>query len=138
MCHRGIDCRPVPVAQQPGRQRKDRRFLPLHVAAESGDVRPAGRLDVLARLDRPVDDVVESTNQCVSEFLQARVLLGQLVDNRTGVDLTLLDPRKRQIFFGMMQHVGVMRHVEHDVQHQFVVGRLALVEHVELALQKVE
>jgi hypothetical protein len=31
-----------------------------------------------------------------------------------------------------------MRHVEHDIQHQLVVGLLPLVKEVELAFQKIE
>src|SRR5208282_811485 len=50
----------------------------------------------------------------------------------------LLDARECQVFLGMMQDIGVMRHVEHDVEHHVVVWRLALVKKVELALQQVE
>src|SRR6266700_6195411 len=109
--YRGIDRCPVPLMQELRRQRKDRPFFLLHMAAEIGNVGAAGHLDVLAGADRPVDNVVEGMNQGVSAFLQTRVLLAQLVDDRTDVHFALLDPYERQILLGVMQYVGVMRHV---------------------------
>ena len=95
------------------------------------------RLDV-SRNDRPVDDIVEGKNQRVPVCLEPRVLLGEIVDDRTGAHLTRPDLRKRQIFLRMMQHIRVVGHVEHDVQHQFVVRRPAPLEDVELSFQEIE
>ena len=108
------------------------------MAAERRNIGPAGRLDVLAHRDRSVHDVVESHGQRIAVALQPRVLLGEPVHDRTDAGLALRDPGEGQIFLRMMQHVRVMRHVEHDVQHQLVVGGLAAVKAVELDLEEVE
>jgi hypothetical protein len=62
----------------------------------------------------------------------------QLVDLRGGWRCPLLDAGEDQILLGMMQHVGVMGHVEHDVEHQRVVRRAAGVELVELVFEQIE
>jgi hypothetical protein len=38
----------------------------------------------------------------------------------------------------MVEDVRIVRHVEHDVEHQLVIGSLALMEKIELAFQNVE
>ena len=67
--------RPVTGAQQRGRERKDRRLLRVHMAAEVRDIGPDGLLDVLPRHDRAVDNIVEGMNQGRLRFPSVGVLL---------------------------------------------------------------
>jgi hypothetical protein len=76
------------------------------VAAELRDVRAAGRLHVLAARDRAVDDVVERDDQRVAALLQAIVLFRQSFEDCSCGRFALLDQRERQVFLGMVQHVG--------------------------------
>jgi hypothetical protein len=66
------------------------------------------------------------------------VLLVERLDEGVGLRLPRLDAGERQVFLGVVQRVGVMSHVEHDVQHELIVGRAAVVKELELSLQAIE
>ena len=108
------------------------------MAAQRANIVAGNGLDGFARRDGPVHDVVQLPDQFPPGVVQARVLRRELVDGRGDAFFTFADLREDQILLGMMQHIGIVRHVEHDVQHQIVIGRLAAVEEHELPVEHVE
>jgi len=77
---------------------------------------------------------LDEAERCAQVF----VLHVELLHDAGHLRCARLDARERQVLLRMMDDIGVLRHVEHDVEHELVVRRQCVVKELELGLEAVE
>jgi hypothetical protein len=85
-----------------------------------------------------VEDVRQLDDEGGAHAAQVLVLHVELLHDAGHLRCARLDARERQVLLRMMDDIGVLRHVEHDVEHELVVGRQRVVKELELGLEAVE
>ena len=135
---RGMDGLPVLEREQGMGQRQDLGLLDSHVLAQGVDIGAGDLLDGFARGNRIVDDVFQMAHQVTAALVKQHVLRREFVDGPGDCLIALADLGEDQVFLRVVQDIGVVRHVEHDVEHQLVVGPLAAVEQRELIVEQRE
>ena len=66
------------------------------------------------------------------------MLIDYVVYDGTNIRVTLDEFLEHEIFLGMMEKIRVMRHVLHDVQHQYVIAGSSSLQTLNLVIKKFE